>query len=37
MNYDKLQEIASKIREMDYDSLVSVVDEFIGRRNYKVK
>ena len=27
MNYDNLQEIASKIREMDYDSLVSVVDE----------
>ena len=27
MNYDNLQEIASKIRGMDYDSLVSVVDE----------
>lgn len=26
MNYDNLQEIASKIREMDYDSLVSVVE-----------
>ena len=26
MNYDNLQEIASKIRGMDYDSLVSVVE-----------